>query len=105
MPSVILTRPIQRATVDNTFSILLRNEGIEVIELPMIQVQFPEDHSKLELEIRKLTNGEFGYCILSSPTAIEFFHQKVLELDLYDSIKTAVGFATVGELRQHRTKT
>ncbi len=97
MPSVILTRPIQRVAGDNTFSISLRNEGIDVVELPMIQVHFPEDQSKLESEIRKLALGEFNYCVLSSPTAIEFFHQKVLELELYDSIKTAVGFATVGD--------
>lgn len=97
MPSVILTRPIQRANVDNTFSTSLRNEGIDVIELPMIQVHFPKDHSKLESEIRKLAKEGFDYCVLSSPTAIEFFHQKVLELELYDAIKATVGFATVGE--------
>ncbi len=97
MPSVILTRPLQRALINNTFSASLRNEGIEVIELPMIQVNFPDDQSKLESQIRKLAEGEFDYCILSSPTAVEFFHQKVLELDLYNPIMSAVGFATVGE--------
>jgi uroporphyrinogen-III synthase len=98
MPSVILTRPTQRlTTADNTFSTLLREKGIEVIELPMIQIDYPKDTRDLDCVLSRLGKNEFEYCVLASPTAIDFFHTRVTDLGLAESIRANVGFGTVGE--------
>ncbi|HYM21135.1 MAG TPA: uroporphyrinogen-III synthase [Candidatus Kapabacteria bacterium] len=98
MASVILTRPQQRThSTDNTFTALLLEHGIKVIELPMIQIDFPKNHNDLDEALTQLSKGEFDYCVLSSPTAIEFFHDRVNKLGFYDSIKEKIDFATVGE--------
>ncbi|MBS1903152.1 MAG: uroporphyrinogen-III synthase [Bacteroidetes bacterium] len=97
MPSVILTRPIQRLDADNTFSTLLKDAGISVLELPMITISLPKALESLDTALYRLAQAQYTYCVLSSPTAIEFFHQRVLELGLYESISATIGFATVGE--------
>jgi uroporphyrinogen-III synthase len=75
----------------------LHERGIEVIDLPMIQIDFPKNTADLDDALRRLANGEFDYCVLSSPTAIEFFHHRVSDLGLYEAVKEKIGFATVGE--------
>jgi uroporphyrinogen-III synthase len=97
MAKVLLTRPLQRLSTDNTFSDMLRAEGIEVIELPMIRVKFPSDTEELDNALVRLAKHEFDYAILSSPTAAEFFHERVSDLDLSTSIRSGVGFGTIGE--------
>lgn len=97
MPSVILTRPIQRLEADNTFSSLLKAEGISVLELPMIQISLPKTTEALDAALLRLADGGYVYCVLSSPTAIEFFHERVTTLGLFEAIVAKIGFATVGE--------
>ena len=98
MPSVILTRPLQRTQArDNTFTSLLQERGIEVIELPMIQIDFPKNTASLDDALARAARGEFDYCVLSSPTAIEFFHHRASDLGLHNAILENIGFAVVGE--------
>jgi uroporphyrinogen-III synthase len=81
---------------DNSFSTLLRSEGIEVIEIPMITIDYPKDSGALDLSLSRLSKKEFDYCVLSSPTAIEYFHARVTDMGIADSIRSSVGFATIG---------
>ncbi len=97
MPSVILTRPTQRLeSPDNTFTQTLTTAGIEVFEIPMIQVDFPAETNELDISLERLASGQYEICVLASPTAIDFFHKRVLTLGLYEAISTNTGFATVG---------
>ncbi len=96
MPKVLLTRPKDRTSSDNTFSELLKGEGIDVIEIPMINISYPKDRASLTEVLHRLAQGEFEYCVLSSPTAIEYFHGFAEELGLAETIRLNVGFATVG---------
>src|SRR5579872_4870559 len=96
MPRVLLTRPVQRIVADNIFSSTLQSEGIEVVEIPMITIDYPQDTTTLDLFLKRLANKEFDYCVLSSPTAIEYFHARVTELGIADAIRSSVGFATIG---------
>ena len=95
MPKVLLTRPIER-TRDNSFGESLRAEGIEVIEIPMITIAYPQDSSALDEAFMRLSKGEFDYCVLSSPTAIEYFDRKATDLGVAEAIKQTIGFATIG---------
>ncbi len=98
MPSVILTRPIQRQTKeDNHFTEILSQADVKVISLPMIQIDFPKDTRDLDCALSRLAKSEYEYCVLASPTAIDFFHARVTDLGLHDAIAANVGFATVGE--------
>src|SRR6187455_2491588 len=97
MPRVILTRPVQRLAADNTFTSMLQSEGIEVIELPMVRLDFPHDTRDLDCVLGRLAKKEFDHVLLASPTAVEFFHERVTELGHYDAIRETVGFGTVGQ--------
>jgi uroporphyrinogen-III synthase len=96
MPKILLTRPIQRTGEDNSFSLALNAEGIDVIEIPMITIDYPANTRQLDNAIERLAKDEFDYCILSSPTAIEYFHRKATDLGFAESIKKSVGFSTIG---------
>lgn len=97
MSRVILTRPAQRLAADNTFSSMLQSEGIEVIELPMVRLDFPRDTRDLDCVLGRLAKKEFDYVMLASPTAVEFFHERVTDLGHFDVIRESVGFGTVGQ--------
>lgn len=96
MPRVILTRPVQRLVDDNLFSTILHEAGIEVIELPMLRISLPDDTRDLDCALLRLLKNEFDFVLLASPTAIEFFHERVTELGIYESIRDRIGFGTVG---------
>jgi uroporphyrinogen-III synthase len=96
MPKVLLTRPVQRTGEDNSFSSVLKAEGVDVIEIPMITIAYPQNATALDDALGRLAKKEFAYCVLASPTAIEFFHTKVTELGITEAIKNSVGFATIG---------
>ena len=96
MPRVLLTRPLQRTSTDNSFSSMLRSEGIDVLEIPMITIDYPKDTSILDSMLNRLAIKEFDYCVLSSPTAIEYFHARATDLGIADAIRASIGFATVG---------
>ena len=91
MPKVLLTRPVQRTNEDDSFSNLLKAEKIEVIKIPMIRIDYPSSTQNLDRAFEQLANNTFDYCVLSSPTAIEYFHQKALDLGLNKQISKSVG--------------
>jgi len=97
MPRVLLTRPTQRIGEDNSFSVALRTEGVDVVEIPMITIGFPENFQSLDDAFIRIAQGDFDLCVLSSPTAVEYFHIKAEGLGLSDTIRRSVGFATIGE--------
>ena len=97
MARILLTRPSKRLmNEDNSFVTILREKNHEVIELPMIQMAYPADVTDLDQSLARLAANEFDYAILSSPTAIEFFHDRANDLGLVDAIRAAVSFGTVG---------
>jgi uroporphyrinogen-III synthase len=96
MPRVLLTRPKQRIGEDNSFTAALKAEGIDVVEIPMITIAYPKDTTALDDAFMRLAKNEFDLCVLSSPTAVEYFHTKAIDLGITDAITTSVGFATVG---------
>ncbi len=96
MPKVLLTRPFQRIADDNSFSFTLQSNGVDVVEIPMITIDYPKDTTTLDLSLKRLAEKEFDYCVLTSPTAIEYFHSKVTDLGIADAIRSSVGFATIG---------
>lgn len=97
MPRVILTRPVQRLATDNSFTSMLQSVGIEVIELPMVRLDFPSDTRDLDCVLGRLAKKEFDYVLLASPTAVEFFHERVTDLGHHDIIRESIGFGTVGQ--------
>lgn len=96
MASVIITRPKERLAGDNFFRTMLEESGIRTIELPMIRVALPDDTRALDTALTKLSKGAFDQAVLSSPTAIEFFHERASDLGLTEDIQKHIGFATVG---------
>ncbi len=96
MQRVLLTRPVQRTGEDNTFSATLASSGVTVVEIPMIIIDYPSNSTELDIFFTRLANNEFDYCVLSSPTAVEYFHAKAVALGLDEAIRNSVGFATVG---------
>src|ERR1700730_11928100 len=96
MSKVLLTRPQQRISEDNTFSSALKAEGIDVIEIPMITIAYPHDTKLLDDAFMRLAKKEFDLCVLSSPTAIEYFHDRAESLGIDKTIRDSVGFATIG---------
>jgi uroporphyrinogen-III synthase len=96
MPRVILTRPIQRLQKDNSFTEILRSANIEVIEIPMISIRYPTDTSDLDTALHRLAARDYSNVILTSPTAIEMFDERVTTLELKDRIGFFDGFGTIG---------
>ncbi len=96
MSRVLLTRPQQRISEDNTFSSVLKAEGIDVIEIPMITIAYPHDTKSLDEIFMRLAKKKFDLCVLSSPTAIEYFHARAENLGVHKAIRDSVGFVTIG---------
>ncbi len=103
MARILLTRPAKRLTGDdNSFMTILTAQGHEVIELPMINMAYPKDKTDLDSSLRRLASKEFDYALLSSPTAIEFFHDRAKKLDLVSAIQDSIEFGTVGAVSAKR---
>jgi len=96
MPRVLLTRPKQRIVEDNSFTNMLKVQGIDVVEIPMITISYPKDTTALDDALLRLAKKEFDLCVLSSPTAVEYFDMRANDLDVADQIRSLVGFATIG---------
>jgi uroporphyrinogen-III synthase len=62
----------------------------------MITIDYPKDATMLDDTFFRLAKKEFDICVLSSPTAVEYFHQKANDLGVTDAIRNAIEFATVG---------
>ena len=90
MQRVLLTRPVQRIGEDNAFSAALISRGVDVVEIPMITIDCPSNSSDLDSYFTRLANKEFDYCVLSSPTAVEYFQSKALNLGLDEAIRKSV---------------
>jgi uroporphyrinogen-III synthase len=75
---------------------MLQAEGIAVIEIPMITIAYPADIHALDNVLIRLAKNEFDYCVLSSPTAVEYFHTRAVDLGIQEAICSSVGFSTVG---------
>jgi uroporphyrinogen-III synthase len=104
MPSVLLTRPSERNRADDDLHSLLKHGGVELIELPMVHFTLARDLDILDQALQNLSTGNYDLAILSSPTAVEFFLQRItdLGLDVYTFLKAkfgAVGAATANALR------
>jgi uroporphyrinogen-III synthase len=76
---------------------MLQSEGIEVIEVPMVRLDFPPDTRNLDCVLGRLAKKEFDYVVLTSPTAVEFFHERISDLGLSDIIREQAKFGTVGQ--------
>lgn len=62
----------------------------------MITIDYPKNMTSLDNALKQLANKEFDYCVLSSPTAVEYFHGRASDLGIADAIRSTVGFSTVG---------
>jgi uroporphyrinogen-III synthase len=96
MPTVLLTRPRQRLHSDDTLHQVLRARNVGIIELPMIAFNFPRDLSTLDATLVQLASGGFDFVVLSSPTAVEFFDERIQELGIAKQIKAVAKFGAVG---------
>jgi uroporphyrinogen-III synthase len=94
MPTVLLTRPENRTSAADDFHRILKDHGVELSELPMIRFSLPKDTTAIDRSLAELAKGKFDYVILSSPTAVEFFHERLKELEL--SVN-GTKFGAVGE--------
>ncbi len=99
---VVVTRAKHQA---GRFAALLRGEGAEVIEMPVIEIkQLPVDHDALDAYAR----GEIDLVCFTSPNAIERFF-RVLEEQLGLDARSlpevaAIGPSTARGLKEHGVK-
>lgn len=96
MPSVVLTRPENRSSVEDVLHTKLREADIETIELPMLRFSFPHSMRELDEALIALSNGEFEITMLASPTAVDFFDERVTELGLKEKLVHRPIFGVVG---------
>ena len=82
MHRVLLTRPKIRARNDDKIHSVLQGSGIAIQELPMLNFELPRDTSLLDSSLHRAAEGAFDYVILASPTAVNFFEQRALELEV-----------------------
>lgn len=104
MPSVLLTRPQNRSGDDQPINRLLKQAGVQVLELPMLRFGLPRDIDALDLSLRRMAAGDFDYTILTSPTAVDFFQERVEELGIPKAQLEAVKFGTVGGSTEERLR-
>jgi uroporphyrinogen-III synthase len=100
---VLLTRPRIRSSDEDELHHILNGAGIIIEEIPMISFSLPPDLTELDSALNRAARGEFDSIILSSPTAVVFFEQRLRELGLVGALRKnaqfgAVGEATAGEL-------
>jgi uroporphyrinogen-III synthase len=104
MPSVLLTRPENRSGDDQPISRILKQAGVQVLELPMLRFGLPRDIDVLDGALAKMASGEYDFTILTSPTAVDFFQERVEELAIPKSHLEAVKFGTVGASTEERLR-
>lgn len=96
MPSVLLTRPVARSGEEQPLNTILTQAGVRVIELPMLRFGLPRNLDELDQALVRMANGNYDYVILTSPTAVDFFQQRVEDLEMPKDKLHAVRFGTVG---------
>jgi uroporphyrinogen-III synthase len=94
---VLLTRPLQRSSEEDELHRILNGAGIIIEETPMISFSLSPDSTELDSALLSVSSGEFDSIILSSPTAVYFFEERVRELGLLDEISRNVCFGAIGE--------
>ena len=75
---------------------ILHGAGIAIEELPMIRFEWPVELRELDLALNRAARGEFEAILLSSPTAVNFFEERARELGLFEPLRHAARFGTVG---------
>lgn len=99
---VLVTRPKESVS---TLSVLLRERGAEVLELPAIRTEPIRDNAPLEESIRILENGGYDWLAFTSPAGVRVFFEKLLEagdLRSLGGVKiAAIGQGTCKALRQY----
>ncbi len=97
MMKVLLTRPILRSSDNDELHRILNSAGIIIEEIPMITFSLPPDTTELHAALEQAAQGKFDGVILSSPTAVRFFEERVRELGLINAIQSNVRFGAIGE--------
>lgn len=70
----------------------------------MLRFGLPRDLEVLDEALRKMAAGEYDYAILTSPTSIDFFQERVEELGITKEQLQNVRFGTVGHATEDRLK-
>jgi uroporphyrinogen-III synthase len=104
MPSVLLTRPSNRAGEQQPINRLLSEAGVQVLELPMLRFGLPRDLETLDAALKRMASGGYDYAILTSPTAVDFFQERVEELGLPREAVQRTKFGTVGAATEERLR-
>jgi uroporphyrinogen-III synthase len=94
---VLLTRPQIRSSDDDELHRILNGAGIIIEEIPMISFSLPPNLTELDSVLLSASFGDFDSIILSSPTAVNFFEERVRDLGLFDSIRRNIRCAAIGE--------
>jgi len=75
---------------------MLSQAEVALFELPMLNFELPAETGDLDLAMERAARGEFHSIILSSPTAVHFFHERARDLDLLDALRIKGRFGAVG---------
>jgi uroporphyrinogen-III synthase len=94
---VLLTRSRAWVSEDDDLHRILSSAGIIIEEIPMISFSLAPDLTALDSSLQRASSGEFDAIILSSPTAVYFFEERVRKLGLMDEICRNVRFGAIGE--------
>ncbi|MDP4200333.1 MAG: uroporphyrinogen-III synthase [Bacteroidota bacterium] len=96
MSSVLLTRPQLRSSGEDVIHTTLKGAGVIVLEIPMIRFELPRETDDLDAVLVRASHGAYHAIVLSSPTAVYFFNERVRELGLLDAIRITARFGAVG---------
>ncbi len=96
---VLITRSREQA---GDLQLLLEAQGAQVLTLPLIQIQAPEDCTELDRSIAGLAN--FHWVVFTSPNSVDFFCERLRHLGrdtraFGKAAVAAVGLATAEHLR------
>lgn len=96
MPTVLLTRPRLRTDGADVLHTLLRNAGVQIVELPMLNFELVRETQELDAAFESAARGAYHTVVLSSPTAVHFFVEHAKALGLSGGLKIHTRFAAVG---------
>ncbi len=90
--TVITTRP---AEMDDTISLLLENEGVEVISFPMIRILGTRKSPKKNKMLS--TVHSFDYVVFTSKNGVKYFFSYLKKLPGIKTISENINFISIGE--------
>jgi uroporphyrinogen-III synthase len=82
---------------DDTLHRTLLGAGVQVLELPMLNFELPQNTDALDAAIARAAAGSYAYVILASPTAVHFLRERAEELGLIDQLRSSASFGAVGQ--------